>query len=241
MNTEVLQDAMDDLLLLNSVFLDNHKFYEIFARDVVISELNDPVRQGLFLFGCRYKRLLQLGFVDWSTPATDCQCRRLQLMLVEELPALGNPGMSVLGRCSFPGEEPEVKFDREHGRSELWCTAGMLPTYPTIPPFPLTFVYTPLAGSWRHVFPPGRERSGDGGGGILLLYLLLLLLLLLLLVVVVLWSGFLIILEDALFVLVVDASLTPSAARTITNTPPPKTNLPRVPPPAPACSVPTLY
>ena len=45
---------MDDLLLLNPVFLDNHKFYEIFARDVVISELTAPVRQFLFLFGSRY-------------------------------------------------------------------------------------------------------------------------------------------------------------------------------------------
>ena len=71
MNTELLQDAMEDLLLLNSVFLDNHKFYEIFARDVVISELTNPVRYVfLSLFGGGY--MLVLGLFS----LVHCCCRQ---------------------------------------------------------------------------------------------------------------------------------------------------------------------
>lgn len=41
-NTEVLQDMMKEMLLLNTGFQENKPFYEVYARDHVISELTDP-------------------------------------------------------------------------------------------------------------------------------------------------------------------------------------------------------
>lgn len=41
--TETLQDTMKELLLLNTAFQENKEFYEVYARDHVISELTNPV------------------------------------------------------------------------------------------------------------------------------------------------------------------------------------------------------
>lgn len=44
LTAELIQDVMNDLLLLNSDFLENKRFYEIYVREIVVAELNDPVR-----------------------------------------------------------------------------------------------------------------------------------------------------------------------------------------------------
>lgn len=41
---------MKEMLLLNTGFQENKPFYEIYARDHVISELTDPVRDITILF-----------------------------------------------------------------------------------------------------------------------------------------------------------------------------------------------
>ncbi|CAM9488125.1 unnamed protein product, partial [Laminaria digitata] len=78
LNTELLQDAMDDLLLINSVFLDNHKFYEIFARDVVISELTDPSPTGTMKMGARLLRRVMGMYRDDAVSSNS-------MVLAEEL------------------------------------------------------------------------------------------------------------------------------------------------------------
>ena len=51
-NTEILQDTMKEMLLLNTAFQENMPFYEVHARDHVISELTDPVSRSSLVLGC---------------------------------------------------------------------------------------------------------------------------------------------------------------------------------------------
>lgn len=46
LTVEVLQGVMADILLFNSNYLENRKLYEVFAREGVIAELNEPVSTG---------------------------------------------------------------------------------------------------------------------------------------------------------------------------------------------------
>lgn len=47
MTTEMLEEVVVDLVLLNSVFLQNPKFYQVFARASVVEELTAPVSNAL--------------------------------------------------------------------------------------------------------------------------------------------------------------------------------------------------
>lgn len=45
MTTEMLEEVVSDLVLLNSAYMENPNFYQIFARESVVEELTAPVRE----------------------------------------------------------------------------------------------------------------------------------------------------------------------------------------------------
>eukprot|EP00903_Cladosiphon_okamuranus_P017316 g15955.t1 len=63
-NTEVLQDTMKEMLLLNTGFQENKPFYEVYARDHVISELADPSPAGTLKMSCRLLRRIMDMYKD---------------------------------------------------------------------------------------------------------------------------------------------------------------------------------
>ncbi|CAM9702799.1 unnamed protein product [Pylaiella littoralis] len=56
MTTEILQDMMKELMLPNTEFQENKPFYEIYAREHVISELMDPSPEGTLKMSSRLLR-----------------------------------------------------------------------------------------------------------------------------------------------------------------------------------------
>lgn len=51
MTTETLEEIANDLVLLNSVFLENPMFFQVLSRASVVEELLEPVRAACELCG----------------------------------------------------------------------------------------------------------------------------------------------------------------------------------------------
>ncbi|CAM9773404.1 unnamed protein product, partial [Hapterophycus canaliculatus] len=62
--TETLQDTMKELLLLNTAFQENKEFYEVYARDHVISELTNPSPAGTLKMSSRLLRRIMDMYKD---------------------------------------------------------------------------------------------------------------------------------------------------------------------------------
>ncbi|CAM9895660.1 unnamed protein product [Ascophyllum nodosum] len=120
LTTETLQSAVDDLQLLNTVFLENPEFFKIYARESVVSELTNPAPAGTLKIGGRLLRRIMAMYRDDAVASSS-------LVLAEELSQrLYDADKSLPDvRRSWDNLMWNLELDDEDWQSEEFVKAAM--------------------------------------------------------------------------------------------------------------------